>query len=162
MVEDLQSNARHSAARKLAEEVGKLFASSRPALNEEAASHVWVLTADGWEQRFYETFANGIRKAEGQPPPALKSLDVAVERTVAAIKRCWPDHAKMQCIWRVPPSCDETDGVIFDVTKDEKATNLRPAALGYPMVRARLLAVPEGAIILGPKEYEAVSQMSEH
>ena len=154
MVEDLQARARHAAARRLAEDINALFASSRPALNEEARAFVWVLGADGWQQQPYLTFANGINKAEGQHPPAFKSLDQAVDMTVKAVKRVYPDHANMEVIWRVPPSCDQMDGVIFDMTKDDKATNVRPDTLLYPMVRARILAVPVGAMVLGPAEYD--------
>ena len=154
MVEDLQARARHAAAKRLAEDINALFASSRPALNEEARAFVWVLGADGWQQQPYLTFANGINKAEGQHPPAFKSLDQAVDMTVKAVKRVYPDHANMEVIWRVPPSCDQMDGVIFDMTKDEKATNVRPDTLLYPMVRARILAVPVGAMVLGPVEYD--------
>jgi hypothetical protein len=153
MVEDLQARARHAAAKRLAEDINALFASSRPALNEEASAFVWVLGADGWQQQPYLTFANGVNKAEGQHPPAFKSLDQAVNMTVKAVKRVYPDHANMEVIWRVPPSCDQMDGVIFDMTKDEKATNVRPDTLLYPMVRARILAVPVGAMVLGPAEY---------
>lgn len=153
MVEDLQANARHAAAKRLAEEINKLFASSRPALNEEAASHIYCLGQDGWYPIPYETFANGIRKAEGQHPPAFNSLTKAVDMTVSAVKRVYPDHANMDVIWRVPPSCDQMDGVIFDMTKDEQATNVRPDTLAYPMVRARIVAVPKDSVVLGPNEY---------
>lgn len=156
MVEDLQARARHSAARRLATEINALFASSRPALNEEASAYIYLMTADGWEPIQYLTFANGINKAEGQHPPAFKSLDQAVDMTVKAVKRVYPDHANMDVIWRVPASCDQMDGVIFDMTKDEKATNVRPDTLAYPMVRARIVAVPKDAITIGPSEYEAI------
>lgn len=159
MVEDLQARARHAAARRLAEEINALFAHSRPALNEEATAYIYVLGDEGWAPVLYETFANGIRKAEGQHPPAFKSLDQAVDMTVKAVKRVYPDHANMDVIWRVPPSCDQMDGVIFDMTGDEKATNVRPDTLAYPMVRARIVAVPHDAVTLGPSEYEAMINM---
>lgn len=161
MVEDLQARARHAAARSLAEKINALFASSRPAMNEEATAYLYVLGSEGWEPKPYLTFANGINKAEGQHPPAFNSLDKAVEMTVAAVKRAYKDHANMDVIWRVPPSCDQMDGVIFDMTEDEKATNVRPDTLMYPMVRARILAVPKGAMTLGPSEYEALVKMQE-
>lgn len=159
MVEDLQARARSAAAKRLATEINALFASSRPALNEEATAYIYVLGSRGWEPVQYLTFANGINKAEGQPPPAFKSLDQAVDMTVKAVKRVYKDHANMDVIWRVPPSCDQMDGVIFDMTEDERATNVRPDTLMYPMVRARILAVPKGAITLGPREYDAMVTM---
>ena len=157
MVEDLQARARHAAAKSLAEKINALFASSRPAFNEEASAVLYVLGGDGWQPQPYLTFANGINKAEGQHAPAFKSLDQAVDMTVKAVKRVYSDHANMDVIWRVPPSCDQMDGVIFDQTAEGNATNVRPDTLLYPMVRARILAVPKGAQVLGPVEYELLT-----
>ena len=61
-------------------------------------------------------------------------------------------------IWRVPPSCDQMDGVIFNATAEGNATNVRPDTLMYPMVRARILAVPKGATVLGPAEHGMLTQ----
>lgn len=161
MVEDLQARARHAAAKSLAEKINALFASSRPAMNEEATAYIYVLGPESWEPKPYLTFANGINKAEGQHPPAFKSLDKAVEMTVAAVKRAYKDHAEMDVIWRVPPSCDRMDGVIFDVAEGDRPKNIRPDELAYDMVRARILAVPKGSMTLGPAEYEAMIEMQE-
>lgn len=156
MVEDLQARGRSAAAKRLATEINALFASSRPAVNEEASAYICWLSSNGWEMLPYLTFANGINKAEGQHPPAFKSLDRAVDMTVKAVKRVYKDHANMDVIWRVPPSCDQMDGVIFDMTKDDNATNVRPDTLAYPMVRARIVAVPKGAVVIGPAEYQRI------
>lgn len=157
MVEDLQARARSAAAKRLAANIGDMFASSRPALNEEASSHIYWLSPSGWEMLPYLTFANGINKAEGQHPPAFKSLDQAVDMTIKAVKRVYPDHKNMDVIWRVPPSCDQMDGVIFDMAKGDNPVNVRPDSLAYPMVRARIVAVPKDSIVIGPKEYEMLT-----
>ena len=91
-----QARARHAAAKSLAEKIDTPCSRQAvPALNEEARpAYVWVLGADGWEACAYVVFANGVRKADGQHPPAFNSLERAVDMTVSAVKRAWPDHAK--------------------------------------------------------------------
>lgn len=91
------------AVAALERRIEALFASSRHAVGKEATAYLLVNKMP----YMYVVFANGEEKAEGAAVRVCASLDEAVDQTVAAVAKRYPDASRQQVIWRRRCEYDE-------------------------------------------------------
>ena len=74
-------------------------------LQIECPAKGFVHRADQFQIHVYPylVLVNGYWKDEGKPSAPLDSLEQAVERSVIKVMERWPQHEKLQVVWRHHP-----------------------------------------------------------
>lgn len=61
---------------------------------------------DGWETvgtYAYQSVVNGAFRDQGASSATFKGPEAAIKASVAAVKKLWPEHARLQLVWRCRP-----------------------------------------------------------
>lgn len=86
--------------------INALFAAHRDVAEPDECTAYLMPNPPAGPIYVFETFCNGAFKEEGHAPRKINTLRDAVNSTVRAVAKRFPDHASQQVIWRCPASVE--------------------------------------------------------